>query len=114
MIYQDSNLAQRSRLYEHLEELKKRNEERKRSLEVEKILRVHTEMQKSFAYMLRIKAPVTLQEQWVNEDRARFNTWLDGKYFPYVFDYKSIPVEEWLVEKIEGQFSAPAIIRHRP
>ena len=80
---------------------------------MEKILRGHTEMQKSFAYMLRIKAHVALQEQWVNEDRARFNAWLDGKYFPYVFDYKSIPFEEWLVEKTGGQFSASAVIRHR-
>ncbi|TQD93553.1 hypothetical protein C1H46_020824 [Malus baccata] len=73
MIYQDSDLAQRSRLYELLEELKKHNEECKRSFEVEKILRGHRDMQKSFACMLRIKAHVTLQEQWVNEDRARFN-----------------------------------------
>ncbi|KAM2652364.1 hypothetical protein EV2_024131 [Malus domestica] len=114
MIYQDSNLAQRSRLYELLEELKKHNEECKRSLEVEKVLRGHGEMQKSFACMLRIKAPVTLQEQWVNEDRARFNAWLDKENFPYVSDYRSIPFEKWLGPKAGGQFSAPAVIRHRP
>ena len=93
MIYQDSNLAQRSRLYELLEELKKHNEECKKSLEAEKVLRGHREMQKSFACMLKIKAPVTLQGQWVNEDRARFNAWLDGEHFPH---YKSILFEEWL------------------
>ena len=102
MIYQDSNLAQRSRLYELLEELKKHNEECKKSLEAEKVLRGHREMQKSFACMLKIKAPVTLQGQWVNEDRARFNAWLDGEHFPYVFDYLSIPFEEWLVENTGG------------
>ncbi|KAM1154127.1 hypothetical protein ACFX19_037152 [Malus domestica] len=114
MIYQDSNLAQRSRLYELLEELRKHNEECKRSLEVEKVLRGHGEMQKSFACMLRIKAHVTLQEQWVNEDRARFNAWLDKENFPYVSDYRSIPFEKWLGPKAGGQFSAPAVIRHRP
>ncbi|KAM1618953.1 hypothetical protein FF1_017745 [Malus domestica] len=114
MIYQDSNLAQRSRLYELLEELKKQNEECKRSLEVEKILRGHREMQKSFAYMLRIKAPVTLQEQWVNEDRARFNAWLDEERFPYVYDYRSIPFEKWLGPKAGGQISTPATTNIRP
>ncbi|KAM2151439.1 hypothetical protein ACFX1R_045882 [Malus domestica] len=114
MIYQDSNLAQRSRLYELLEELRKHNEECKRSLEVEKVLRGHGEMQKSFACMLRIKALVTLQRQWVNEDRARFNAWLDEENFPYVSDYRSIPFEKWLGSKAGGQFFAPAVIRHRP
>ena len=87
MIYQDSDSAPRSRLYE------------------EKVLSDQREMQKSFAHMLRIKTPVTLQEQWVNEDRARFNEWLDREHFPYVFDYKSIPFDEWLVEKTRGNFS---------
>ena len=110
MIYQDSDLAQHSRLYELLEELKKHNEERKRSFEVEKILRGHRDMQKSFACMLRIKAPVTLQRQWVNEDRARFNAWLDEENFPYVSDYRSIPFEKWLSPKDRGQFFAPTTI----
>ena len=104
MIYQDSDSASRSRLYE----------ERKRSLEVEKVLCGQREMQKSFARMLRVKAHVTLQEQWVNEDRARFNAWLDREHFPYVFDYKSIPFDEWLVEKTRGQFFAPTTIKVRP
>ena len=103
MIYQDSDSAPRSRLYE----------ESKRSLEVEKVLCGQKEMQKSFARMMRIKAPVNLQEQWVNEDRARLNAWLNGEYFPYVFDYKSIPFDEWL-EKTGGQFFAPATTNIRP
>ncbi|KAM1135480.1 hypothetical protein ACFX2I_044503 [Malus domestica] len=114
MIYQDSDLAPRSQLYELLEQLEKHDEERKRSLEVEKILRGHREMQKSFTCMLRIKAHVTLQEQWVNEDRARFNVWLDGEHFPYVFDYRSIPFEEWLAQKAGGQFFAPVTTNIRP
>mgnify|MGYP003366509211 CR=1 FL=1 len=102
MIYQDSDPAPRSRFCELLEQLEKRNDERKRSSEVEKVLCGYREMQKSFAYMLRIQAPVTLQDQWVNDDMAQFNVWLDGEHFPYVFDYKSIPFEEWLVEKTRG------------
>ncbi|TQD73832.1 hypothetical protein C1H46_040635 [Malus baccata] len=71
-------------------------------------------MQESFACMLKIKAPVTLQGQWVNEDRARFNAWLDEENFPYVSDYRSIPFEKWLGPKVGGQFFASAVIRHRP
>ena len=82
MIYQDSDSAPRSRLYE----------ESKRSLEAEKVLCGQREMQKSFTRMLRIKAPVSLQEQWVNEERARFSVWLDGEHFPYVFYYDVNPI----------------------
>ncbi|KAM1514265.1 hypothetical protein ACFX1Z_025599 [Malus domestica] len=114
MIYQDPNPAPCSRLHKLLEQLEKHDEERKRSLEVEKVLCGLREMQKSFAYMLRIKAPVTLQEQWVDEDKARFNAWLNGDHFPYVFYYKSIPFGEWLVEKTGGQFSTPATNKIRP
>ena len=92
MIYQDSDSAPCSRLYE----------ESKRSLEVEKVLCGQREMQKSFARMLRIKAHVSLREQWVNEDTTRFNAWLNREHFPYGFDYKSIPFDEWLVEKNGG------------
>ena len=73
-----------------------------------KVLCGQREMQNSFARMLRIKAPVSLQEHWVNEDRARFSAWLNEEHFPYVFYYKSIPFDEWLVEKTRGQFFGPA------
>ena len=92
MIYQDSESAAYSRLYK----------ENKRSLEVEKVLRGIRARQKSFACMLRIEALVTLQEQWVNEDRARFNVWLDDEHFPYVADYESIQFEEWLDQEAGG------------
>lgn len=35
--------------------------------------------------MLKMKAPGTLQEHWVNEDRAWFNIWIDEEIFFFTF-----------------------------
>lgn len=59
-----------------------------------KFLDAHEEMRRSFTYMMKIKAPITLQEQWVKKDRTQFNIFLDEEHFPYIPKYNSVPFKE--------------------
>lgn len=82
--------------------------------EVDKILDAYEEMRESFSQMLKVIAYITLQEQWVKEDRASLNACLDDNHFPFFLGYKSIPFKVSLDQKVGGRILTSALIKHRP
>lgn len=82
--------------------------------EVDKILDAYEEMTESFSQMLQVIAHITLQEQWVKEDRACLSACLDDKHFPFVLGYQSIPFKVRLDQKVGGQILTSTLIKHRP
>ena len=102
MIYQDHNQDEIRRLFKEMVEQQKC---------LGRIIEANQERRKSFSQMIKVKVHHSLQDQWLNEDRARYYEWLDKKM---PFGFKSIPFEEWLAQKTGGQFFPPAKIKIRP
>ena len=105
MIRQDHNHDEIRRLFKEIVKQQKR---------LGWIIEANEEWRKSFSQMIKVKVHHSLQDQWLNESRARYYDWLDKKT-PFCPRFKSIPFEEWLDQKTGGgQFFAPATIKIWP
>ncbi|KAM1230186.1 hypothetical protein ACFX2G_041269 [Malus domestica] len=104
MVYQDLREGEIWHLFKEIVKQQKR---------LDWIIEANEERQKYFFQMRKVKVHHNLQDQWLNEDRARYYEWLDKKT-SFCLRFKSIPFEEWLDQKTGRQFFASATTNIQP